>query len=144
VALQAVAKSSPAPPRGAITVEYFYKRRDPQRVEYALRELGYQVKVEQAQAEDVATNAISYGQRVPLADVRIIALAVARTGAQIRRICPFQSSRGRENVVQVIGSQSASARPPLDIRTLESLGKGSFSSTFGPLFACAEGAASAR
>ena len=123
-ALQTVVRQSAKTPRGAVTVEYFFKRRDPERVEFALRDLGYQVSVEQARAEEVATNAISYGSNVSLADVRIIALAVARTGAQLRRICPFLNTAGRAGVVQVIGSAAAERLPPLSVKELESIEPG--------------------
>ena len=103
---------------------YYYKRRDPERVEYVLRGVGYQVSVEQARAEVVATNAISYGANVPLTDVRIIALALARAGAQLRRVCPFRESGGRANVVQVIGSSLSDRFPTLSVKQLEAITPG--------------------
>ncbi len=136
-ALQSAVRTTP-PDSGTITIEYFFKRSDPERVEFALRELGYRVRVMQARAEDVATNALSFGQNVPLGDVRIIALAVARTGAQLRRICPFRNPRGgRERIVQVLGVQTALPRPALGVEALRTLGEQ------GPL-PCADGAAVAR
>ena len=123
-ALQTVTKARPRSARAPVTVEYYYKRLDPERVEYVLRGLGYQVNVEQARAEEVATNALSYGSGVPLTDVRIIALALARAGAQLRRICPFRESAGRANVVQVIGSSISDRFPPLSVKQLESIGPG--------------------
>ena len=102
-----------------------------------LRGLGYQVTVEQARAEEVGTNAMSYGSSVPLTDVRIIALALARAGAQLRRICPFRESSGRSNVVQVIGSSISERFPPLSVKDLESIAP-------GPLPPCPSGPASAR
>ena len=80
--------------------------------------------VEEARAEEVATNAVSYGSAVPLTDVRIIALALARAGAQLRRICPFRESGGRAHVVQVIGSSMSDPLPPLSVKDLESIGPG--------------------
>ena len=120
-ALQTFTKSTPRTARNPVTVEYYYKRRDPERVEFVLRGLGYQVSVEQARAEEVATNAMSYGDNVPLTDVRIIALALARAGAQLRRICPFRESQGRANVVQVIGSSMSDRFPTLSVKQLEAI-----------------------
>jgi len=136
-ALQAVAGATSSSERGTITIEYFQKRRDPERVEFALRELGYQVKVQPARAEDIATNAISFGNGVPLADVRIIALAVTRTGAELRRICPFKNPDGRQYTVQVLGSETAAHLPPVDLKQLESIADGRF-------LPCVEGSAAAR
>jgi hypothetical protein len=120
--LQQAVQASPKPARGDITVDYYYKRTDPQRVEYALKELGYQVTTRPARAEDLSTNAISYGGAVPLSEVRVIALAIARTGATLRRICPFRNQEGRERSVAVIGSASAQQLPALDVKELYALG----------------------
>ena len=136
-ALQTASKAATTTNRGAITVEYFFKRRDPARVEFALRELGYQVKVQPARAEDIATNAISFGNGVPLADVSIIALAVIRSGADLRRICPFRNPDGRQYTVQVLGSETAARLPSIDLKQLQSVSTGSS-------LPCAEGAAMAR
>ena len=121
-ALQTLTKATPRGDRAPVAIEYYYKRRDPERVEYVLRGLGYRVSVEQARAEEVATNALSYGSAVPLTDVRIIALALARAGAQLKRICPFRESGGRAHIVQVIGSSISDQYRPLSVKDLEAIG----------------------
>jgi len=136
-ALERYVLRSPQVSRMKVRIEYFFKRQDPERVEYVLRELGYEVEIQQARAEEVVTNAISFGSAVPLDDVRVIALAVARTGAKLRRICPFRDSRGREHVVQVIGARSASRLDVLTVKDLEAIHVGA------PL-PCPEGAALPR
>lgn len=125
LALQSASKTSLAPDRKAITIEYFYKRRDPERVEFALRDLGYQVVVKRANLEVVGTNAIYFGTDVYIADVRIIALALLRSGAQLQRICAFPNSSRRQRIVQIMGAVSAQQKPLLEVPALESLEKGS-------------------
>jgi WD40 repeat protein len=52
---------------------------------------------------DTRTNAIWYGPRVPLADVREVALALTRAGVQIRLISPLISAQAasRQTMIQV-------------------------------------------
>lgn len=51
---------------------------------------------------DTRTNAIWYGPRVPLADVKEVALTLMRSGVQIRLIAPFTASRlDRDDMIQV-------------------------------------------
>jgi hypothetical protein len=108
--------------RSEIMIKYFFKRSDPQRVEFALRELGYNVSTAPARVEEIATNAISYGPDVPLADVRVIAFALARTGAQLKRICPLRTVGERQHAVEVIGSTSAQSLSTLTLDQLSTLG----------------------
>lgn len=122
--LQQAVKASPKALRNDISIKYFFKRSDPQRVEFALKELGYTVTIGPARLEDVATNAMSYGPAVPLADVRVVALALARTGAQIRRICPIRATVGRERSVEIIGSTTAAELPALTLEQLSTFGAG--------------------
>ena len=119
--LQRVVRSGGTSNRRDITINYFAKRSDAQRVEFALKELGFSVVSKPAFAEDIATNAVSYGPEVPATELRIIALAIARTGAQLRRICPFRTIRAREHTLEIIGAASAARLPPLTPRQLETL-----------------------
>lgn len=52
---------------------------------------------------DTRTNAIWYGPRVPLVDVKEVALALTRGGVQIRLISPLISAQAasRQNMIQV-------------------------------------------
>jgi hypothetical protein len=120
-ALQQAVKASPATARKGITINYYTKRSDAQRVEFALKELGYAVDTKPAYHEDLATNTVSFGSAVPPEDVQIIALAVARTGATLRRVCPFVAARGRDYTVEIIGSAASGRAPPLSLAQLEAL-----------------------
>lgn len=120
--LKQVAVSSPRASRQETTIKYFFKRSDPQRVEFAMRELGYTVETAPARAEDIGTNALSYGPDVPLEDVRVIALALARTGAELKRICPLRDGSSRRHSVEIIGSANAQPLKSLTLDELSSFG----------------------
>jgi hypothetical protein len=122
-ALQQAVKASPAAARKGITINYYAKRSDAQRVEFALKELGYKVEIKPAYHEDLATNTVSFGGAVPAQDVQIIALAVARTGAILRRVCPFVAERGRDRTVEIIGSAASGTARPLTLGQLGLLTK---------------------
>ncbi len=119
--LQRVVKQSGGAQTRSISINYYAKRSDAQRVEFALKELGFAVVTKPAFKEDIATNAVSYGPDVPASDLRIIALAIARTGASLRRLCPFVGATGRERTVEIIGSAPASALPPLTLSMIEAV-----------------------
>jgi hypothetical protein len=114
-------KGSPAAARKDVTINYYAKRSDAQRVEFALKELGYAVVTKPAYHEDLATNTVSFGAAVPPEDVQIIALAVARSGASLRRVCPFVAARGRDRTVEIIGAAASGASPPLSLAQLGAL-----------------------
>jgi hypothetical protein len=90
-------------------------------VEFALRELGYRVVTKPAELPDFVTNALFVGSEVPVADVRIIALALLRSGAELQRVCNFRNPGTRPRVVQVGSSAAARRAPVLDVKALESL-----------------------
>lgn len=92
--------------------------------ESSLRELGFDVQIirPQAQATTIPPNVISFGDSVPLADVRVVALAFVRSGVALRRVCPMTNSLKRERVVQISGWRSAEDDAPLSIETLDAIG----------------------
>jgi hypothetical protein len=118
-ALQQAVKASPAAARKGVTIYYYAKRSDAQRVEFALKELGYAVVIKPAYHEDLATNTVAFGSAVPPEDVQVIALAVARSGAKLRRVCPFVVARERDRTVEIIGSAASGTAPPLALAQLE-------------------------
>jgi hypothetical protein len=72
----------------------------------ALEPLGFPISTGVPNAgvpTDTRTNAIWYGPRVPLADVKEAALALTRAGVQIRLISPLISAQAasRQNMIQV-------------------------------------------
>jgi hypothetical protein len=76
--------------RKAITVEYFPKNVDENKVEAALAELGFSVRKPPAVVQAIPTNSIWFGSPVDIEDVKLVALTLIRAGVQIRAIRPIQ------------------------------------------------------
>ena len=76
--------------RRAITVEYFPKNVDENKVEAALAELGFSVRKPPAVVHAIPTNSIWFGSPVDIEDVKLVALTLIRASVQIRAIRPIQ------------------------------------------------------
>ena len=97
---------------------------DAQTFRDAMQKLGFLVEFDEdaAASSPVPPNVISYGDSVPLADVRVIALAFVRSGVPLRRVCKFRSSVRRERLVQIGAWRSADTLDPLSVETLSGIG----------------------
>lgn len=84
-----------------ITVQYFPKNVDGDKVIKAIEELGYKVEIGNTQIRDVETNAIWFGSNVKTDDVKLVALTLVRAGVKIKVIRPFRSSGQRNNLIQI-------------------------------------------
>jgi hypothetical protein len=118
------AKISPASLSSDIKIIYFPKKVDGAKVIENLQRLGYRVSIGAPQLPDDATNAIWAGDKVPVADVKAIALTLMRAGVafqSIKRFCEFRADHDR--VVQVGtsgGSVDLSPTTTSDIKKLQS------------------------
>lgn len=100
---QVALKNEPVPD---FIVEYFYKNADSSFVEVALAPLGYRLqgRKSRAGAGGPQTNAILYGDPVPLEHVQRVALALVAAGVQVKRIGPFDNpARRAEAKIQILG-----------------------------------------
>jgi hypothetical protein len=77
--------------RQRITVEYFPKNVDPVVIRNTLSSLGFTFR-EGTPQQRGATNAIWFGQDVPLSDVKLVALTLVRAGVDLKTIRPFRKS----------------------------------------------------
>ena len=73
-------------------IEAFVKGLDEDKVDNALRELGYGIDRPAARVSDTETNALWYGSAVPDEDIRVVALALMRAGVKLREIGPIQDT----------------------------------------------------
>lgn len=90
--------------RRKLTIEYFFKDVDPDRVWEALGELGFTRPAQPSPAlGKTPTNAVWFGRSVQRDDVKLVAYALIRAGIQIRAIRPFLVSEGRDSLIQVGG-----------------------------------------
>lgn len=84
-----------------ITVQYFPKNIDKDKVNKAIEELGYKVEIGDSRVEDVETNAIWFGSNVTPEDVKLVSLTLIRAGVKIKVIRPFRNSRTQRDLIQV-------------------------------------------
>ena len=76
--------------RKTITVEYFPKDVDPKIVESKLKELGFNFKSSSPNVKNLSTNAIWFGSKVDITDVKLVAYTLIRAGVKIQTIKPFR------------------------------------------------------
>jgi hypothetical protein len=118
-AIQALVRSSGAEGaarRRGITLEIWTKDVDQERVRAALERLGFTMRVRAALLPD-ATNAVWFGEPVPLDDVKLVALALMRAGIQVRSILPLQTFLPSHTtpLVQAGAFRDASVCPPYKV-----------------------------
>lgn len=117
-------RASPEPAaagRGAIRIEVFSKDIDAEKVDQALRDLGYPVTRPRAIVKDTPTNALWFGSAVPLEDVQVVALALMRAGITLRAIRPIQDELVAKKdlpLIQVGADTGVVDRPPWTVERL--------------------------
>lgn len=67
---------------------------------------------------DVGTNAIFFGDKVPIEDVKLVALTLIRAGVEIKYIRPFKNSTGRSLLIQVGAGTAYVSKPPLSVEAI--------------------------
>ena len=112
---------SAASKRRDTKVVYYPKDTDGKRVEAALKDLGFQVVEGHGNAElgKKETNAIFFGPRVKLEDLKLVAVALVKGGVTIQVIRPSHIAANAD-VIQVANSQHLGSNPPFTIETIES------------------------
>jgi len=88
--------------RSQITVRYFIKDADKDKVASALQNLGFNV-LNSAAVGTTITNAIWFGSDVSTEDVKLVSYTLIRAGIQIRYIGQFDNDNGRKSSIQVGG-----------------------------------------
>lgn len=113
----AAAKTAPSQ-RKNITIQYFPKDVDREKVEAALQELGFRLVAGRTRVSNVQTNAIWFGKDVPVADVKLVAYTLMRAGVKIKIIRPFARNAGRDRVIQVGSDGNFINASPLTVQEL--------------------------
>ncbi len=118
-----VAAASDPSARRSVTIQLFSRDVDRTTVESALRELGFQVD---RRASNPAiptaerTNAVWCTADVPLSDMKLVLLTLARAGVGITHVQPLRRTAGRSRTIQV-GSSLKPARPaPYSVEEIQS------------------------
>lgn len=110
---QLVASSATHVQNRDIVIQYFPKDVDKEKVEAALRELGFQIQAGRANLPGMQTNAIWFGESVSVDAVKLVAYTLIRAGIKIRSIQPFQEPGGRKAKLIQVGSYAAYANAPV-------------------------------
>lgn len=107
-----LAAHSDVAPRGAVTVQYFPKDVDGPVVEGALADLGFRVVRGRSLVEHAPTNAIWFGSKIRIEDVKLVALTLIRAGVEIKIIRPFRDQGRKRELIQV-GADSVYLSAPV-------------------------------
>jgi hypothetical protein len=90
----------------SLQILYYLKGSDAERVKNSLNELGYKKIEIRVTVSDTLkagpTNTLAYGADVPLNDAKKIALALIRTGFQIRYVYPAELNDKKTHLLQII------------------------------------------
>lgn len=100
--------------RDAITIQYFSRDSDPEKIVASLWALGFGVRTNSSNLDEVPTNAIWFSRDVAIEDVRVVGLTLQRAGIQIKQIQPFRDTT-RKMLIQVGGKKALSDQPNLTI-----------------------------
>lgn len=107
--------------RKAVTVEYFPKNVDENKVEAALAELGFSLRKPPPVVHAIPTNAVWFGLPVAVEDVKLVALTLIRAGVQIRAIRPIQDylvAKRDLPLIQVGADAAVINDPPLTVEAI--------------------------
>lgn len=112
----------------SITILYFRKSLDQEKVFLSLKELGYRKIFDNPSTKkaliDKETNAVFEGPEVSLKDTKIIIATLIRAGFRIQHIGRLQNDAGRERTVEVITEAPADGSPDLAVPiTVEQLAR---------------------
>ena len=105
--------------REKITVQYFPKNVDERIVEDSLRELSFDFKTGNPGLPDVPTNAIFFGDSVPIEAVKLVALTLIRAGVEIKYIRSFRDSTGRSSLIQVGSRKDYIDKMPISVEEIQ-------------------------
>jgi hypothetical protein len=108
--------------QGAVTIEYFPKDVDREKVETALKDLGFRLATGTPQFTKVPTNSLWFGSQVPPDDVKRVAYVLIRAGVQLKAIRRFRASVPREDalLIQVGGDPQVVDSPPITVEQIRS------------------------
>jgi vacuolar-type H+-ATPase subunit I/STV1 len=128
--LQNLAKPSESDRRKSITVAYFPKNVDAGKVDAALKDFGFNLIRLNPRIKDTPTNAIYFGNKVNLDDVKIIAYTLIRAGVEIKGIfridkdtdLPWPPGVAKDSLIEVVANANSDflKRPPMTIEQIRS------------------------
>ena len=128
--LQSLAKPTETDRRKSITVAYFPKNVDAGKVDAALKGFGFNLIRLDPRIKETPTNAIYFGDKVNLDDVKIIAYTLIRAGVEIKGIfrinektdLPWPKGVAKDSLIEVVANANPNflKRPPMTIEQIRS------------------------
>jgi hypothetical protein len=119
---QIIAARAPAPAAEPITLEYFPKGVDGAAVRRGLQEVHLDVVEKAPLVTGTPTNAMWFGNDVPLDRVKLAALTLQRAGVQLKAIRRFRDGSGRHRLLIQVGADTglkdAPVLTPADVQAL--------------------------
>jgi hypothetical protein len=104
------------------TIEYFSKDVDKEVVAKALQEGGLKFGQAPARITDDPTNSIWAGDKVPLADVKFVALTLLRAGVQLHAVRRFHDGSGpKEHLIEIGADRQMDDAATLTVEQIEAL-----------------------
>jgi hypothetical protein len=106
--------------QGLVTIEYFPRDVDREKVEAALRNLGFIPRTGKPRSPEVPTNSLWFGSQVTLDDVRRVAYILIQAGVQLKAIRRFRASTPSQDalLIQVGGDPGVAGRPPITVEQI--------------------------
>jgi len=98
--ISAITATQPEQERSDVSVKYFRKPTDSQKLASALKDLGFKVTEETAE-NPRETNCIWYGSKVKEDDVKLVAYAIIRAGVDLQAIQPHANANYEPNSISV-------------------------------------------
>jgi hypothetical protein len=126
------------------TVIYYAKPSDPVTVQGALHNIGFLVDVERAYSDASTVNAIAYSPNTTAESIRLVALALVRSGATIRSICPPTRGTRDSHIIQVYSAGRSARKPAITLEQIQSLTASSRSVNCGEQLQPAGGSSQSR
>jgi len=105
--------------RREFTVLYYVKNADTGKVETALKEFGFNIKITNPIRPDLPSNLIAFGKKVSAEDAKLIAYTLMRTGIEIKELCQA-SDNSKSLVIQILGAESLLNNPALTVDKVRS------------------------
>jgi hypothetical protein len=111
--------------RQTVRIQYFPKDPSEQKVQGALRQLGFSISVSKRPEglEGTFTNCVWFGSAVDIQLVKLVAYTLIQNGLQIREIMPFLNSNGRESLIQIGGRKLAVDKPVWTVEKIQTAAK---------------------
>lgn len=104
--------------REKLTVLYYLKDVDAGKVETALKEVGYNVKIATPIRPDLPSNLIGFGKDVSVEDAKLATYILMRAGVEIKEICRSVVI-SKSSIIQVLGAENLLNKPSLTVEQVQ-------------------------